>query len=123
MAEEMLETEYGWVTLEVVVEKGETSGAVPIPVAINSPLPILEISLAYPMAVDTSLASIDQATLYLMVISGGGAEDLAMPSFKGKEAVAVPLEVKHEQPIGVVELGKEKSVESALTEVVMAPER
>lgn len=91
--------------------------------AVNSPLPILEISLADLMAVDTSLASIDQVALYLMVISGGGAKDLAMPSFKGKEAAAVPLEVKQEQPIDVAKLGKEKSVESALTEVVMAPGR
>ncbi|KAB1199721.1 hypothetical protein CJ030_MR0G015023 [Morella rubra] len=59
LAEETLEVELGGATPEVVVEKGETSGTVPVPLIANLPSPVLEISLANPTTVDTSLASID----------------------------------------------------------------
>lgn len=45
-------------------------GALPL----NSPSPVPEISLANPVAVESSLAYIDQAALSLMVISEGAME-------------------------------------------------
>lgn len=75
MSEEMLDVEVGGAILEVVVEEWETSGVVPVPMSVDSPSLILEISLANPMAVDASLASINQALLSLMMILGGAPED------------------------------------------------
>ncbi|KAB1212839.1 hypothetical protein CJ030_MR5G010139 [Morella rubra] len=75
MFEEMLDVEVGGAILEVVVEEWETSGVVPVPMSVNSPSLILEISLANPVVVDASLASINQALLSLMMISGGAPED------------------------------------------------
>lgn len=64
--------EFGGMNLEVVFEGEGTSGLAPIPMTIESPSPVSEISLADPLVVAASLASIDQAALSLMVISRGG---------------------------------------------------
>lgn len=74
LAAKVPKVEFGCANPEAVAEGEGTSGAIPIPMSANSPLPIPEISLADQLAVDASLASIDQAALSLMVISKGGLE-------------------------------------------------
>ncbi|KAB1210052.1 hypothetical protein CJ030_MR6G004338 [Morella rubra] len=69
MAEEGPNLEVGVVPLGVVAEEGVTSGANVVALPLNSPFPIPEISLAYPVAMDLSLVSIDQAVLSLIVIA------------------------------------------------------
>lgn len=118
----MSNAEVGGVIPEVVVEKGEISGVVPVPMAVDSPSPVLEISLVDSVAVNASLASIDQAALSLMVILGGALEDQATPSFKGKEVAVATEEVVREQTIAIAELGGEKSAKSAPFEAGVAPE-
>lgn len=72
---------------EATVELEGTSEVAPAPMTANSPSPIPEISLADPPAVATSLATVDQAALSLMVISRGSLEGQTTPTLKGKEAI------------------------------------
>lgn len=96
--------EFGGVNLKVTVKGEGTGGVVLGPMSANSPLPIPDIWLANPLAVDASLTFIDQAALSLMVISGGGLDGQVTPSLRGKE-VAATLEGAMSEPV-VFKIGR-----------------
>lgn len=87
LAAKVLDVGLGGANSEAVAEGEGTSGLIPAPVTADSPSHISGISLANPPAVAVSLASIDQAALSLMVISGGGLEGQSTPTLQGKETM------------------------------------
>lgn len=99
--------EFGGVTLKVAV-KGEGIGRIVLGLMLaNSPSPIPDICLANPLAVDASLAFIDQAALSLMVIVRGGLDGQVTLFLRGKEAAAT-LEGATSEPV-VFEIGRRRS--------------
>ncbi|KAB1213278.1 hypothetical protein CJ030_MR5G009627 [Morella rubra] len=81
--------EFGKVNPEAVMEVEGTNMLVPTSMTGDSPSLVLGISLSDPPVVAVSLASIDQAALSPMVVSGGGLEGQTTPTLQGKEATAI----------------------------------